>query len=120
MAKPAPSLNTLGKLIELNRGDQGIRAAAKEIGISPATLSRIENGKLPDLHNFQLICSWLRIDPNQILGFQQTSNQSEDTLNLTAAVHFKKKDAVSPQTAKSLGEMIMRAQAALAAMPDEY
>lgn len=36
-----------------------LRAAAKEIGISPATLSRIENGNKPDIDSFCQICDWL-------------------------------------------------------------
>ena len=35
-----------------------LRAAAKEIGISAATLSRIERGEKPDIDNFVKICIW--------------------------------------------------------------
>ena len=88
-------------------------AAAKEIGISSSTLSRVENGFLPDLSNFKLICRWLDIDPNQLLGFESTKETGDQTT--VASVHFKKKDTISPDTAKSLSEMIMRVQLALQA-----
>lgn len=39
----------------------GIREAAKEIGISPATLSRCENGKAPDVYTYFYCCRWLGI-----------------------------------------------------------
>ena len=39
----------------------GLRNAAKNIGVSPATLSRIENGRLPDLINCKKICNYLNI-----------------------------------------------------------
>ncbi|XOV85292.1 MAG: helix-turn-helix domain-containing protein [bacterium] len=107
-----PSLDTLGKLITEKRGEIGVRKAAAEIGISAATLSRVENGHLPDLSNFQLICKWLSVDPNSILGFSSVeSKESEDH----SVAHFKKKNTTSPETATALAQMILRAEQALKA-----
>jgi transcriptional regulator with XRE-family HTH domain len=117
MAKPKPSLETLGRLILEKRGTTGVRAAAKEIGISYATLSRVENGHLPDLQNFRLICQWLGIDPNQILGFAATKGSDADAIR--ASVHFRKEKTTSPQTATALGKMILHVQRALAAQDQE-
>ena len=113
MPKRTPSLDTLGALILDKRGEVGVRAAAKEIGISPATLSRVENGHLPDLENFRLICKWIEVDPNQILGFKSVA-KAEDAQAI-ASVHFKKKDTTSPETAEALAQLIIHAQRALAA-----
>ena len=49
------TLKSLGRKITDKRGANGIRAAAAEIGISPATLSRVERGNLPDLETFKKI-----------------------------------------------------------------
>jgi DNA-binding Xre family transcriptional regulator len=116
MAKPKPSLDTLGQLIVQKRGSVGVRAAAKEIGISSATLSRVENGHLPDLQNFRLICKWLGVDPNQILGFA-SSKDSGDAIR--ASVHFRKEKTTSPETATALAKMILHVQRALAAQDQE-
>jgi len=35
-----------------------VRGAAKKIGISAATLCRIENGAAPDIDSFVKICQW--------------------------------------------------------------
>lgn len=113
MPQRKPSLDALGRMIREKRGEMGVRAAAREIGISPATLSRVENGHLPDIHNFQLICRWLGIDPNHILGFSERAQKGTD--RLTASVHFKKKSEVDPKTAEALGAMIMHAQRAMLA-----
>ena len=43
------TLETLGLKVLEKREDRGVREVAKEIGISPATLSRVERGNLPDL-----------------------------------------------------------------------
>lgn len=111
MTKPKPSLDTLGELVVDKRGEQGVRAAAKEIGLSPATLSRVENGFLPDINNFRLICKWLEIDPNQILGFSSGSTGGSDQAK--ASVHFKKRATTSPETAKALAQMILHVQRAM-------
>ncbi len=62
------SIENLGRIIVEHRGTLGVRAAAKEIGISSATLSRVENGNVPDLATFAKICSWLGEDPNRFFG----------------------------------------------------
>ena len=90
--------------------NSGIRATAEKIGISPATLSRIENGHLPDLENFRKLCRWLEVDPASLLGFDT------DTLRPpVAAVHFRKKQTMPTETASALAEMILAAQRALIA-----
>jgi len=37
----------------------GIRGCAKEIGISPTTLSKVERGHTPDIKSLAKICDWL-------------------------------------------------------------
>ena len=54
-------LENLGLRVREKRGQQSIRAAAKEIGISHATLSRVERGYLPDLERYEKICKWLGV-----------------------------------------------------------
>jgi DNA-binding Xre family transcriptional regulator len=44
--------------------DFSLDEAAKQIGISKATLSRIENLKTPDIETFGKICKWLETEPN--------------------------------------------------------
>ena len=86
------------------RAGRGVREVAREIGISPATLSRVENGRVPDLETFQKICSWLKVDPGTFLGFRPTSTPAAE-----ARVHFRKEGALKPRTAKALAELIQLA-----------
>ena len=62
--------------IKEKRGDRGLREVANEIGISHATISRIENGKSPDIETFKKICEWLNVDPGEMLGVKE---QKENT-----------------------------------------
>ena len=39
--------------------------ASKQIGISKATLSRLEKSKLPDVETLGKVCTWLGTEPNK-------------------------------------------------------
>lgn len=103
------ALENMGEAVKLKRGSEGIRAAAAVIGISPATLSRIENGHLPDLETFRRLCAWLEADPAAILGFPSASIASGNSTE----VHFRKQPTQSRETLAALSEMIAAAQFAL-------
>ena len=101
----SPSLASLGRMVAEKRGRVGVRATAREIGLSPATLSRVENGRMPDLENFTKICHWLGLDPARVLGFDP------DALGRpVAAVHFRSQATLSLETASALRELIVEAQ----------
>jgi UDP-N-acetylglucosamine 1-carboxyvinyltransferase len=58
----------LAQLVKSKRGERSLRDIAQEIGeISPATLSRIENGKMLDVETFLRLCDWLQIAPQQFI-----------------------------------------------------
>ena len=103
-------IQELGQRIVQRRGLDGVRAAAKDIGISPATLSRIENGHIPDLDTFAKICAWLEVDPAQFLGLQAATQARP-----APTVHMRKKNTTSIATATALGGMIVAVQNAIIA-----
>jgi DNA-binding Xre family transcriptional regulator len=105
---PRPSLENLGIKIAEKRKGQGLRATAKEVGISSSTLSRVENGHLPDLETFKKICDWLEVNPGDVLGSKSTKNEINE-----AEVHFKVDKTLEPKTAEALAHMIMYAQKAM-------
>lgn len=50
----------LAGMIKEKRGNRGLREVSAEIGgISPATISRIEQGKIPDVDTFIRVCNWI-------------------------------------------------------------
>lgn len=100
-------IQQLAQRIQEHRAGKGVRAAAIEVGVSPATLSRIENGHVPDLETFGKICRWLDEDPAIYLGLKPTATGFS-----TARVHFKKGAAIKADSAKALSEMILLAQKA--------
>ena len=107
-------IEELAERVKQRRAGQGIRDAAKDVGVSSATLSRVENGKVPDLDTFGKICSWLGDDPAIYLGLAASAT----TLQPRVQVHFKKGAAIKKDSAVALSEMIMLAQQAL--MSEEF
>lgn len=106
------SILKLGKLLMERRGNEGIREFAKKLGISPATLSRIENGKLPDLETFSKICDKLQLDPAEILqvGKKGPTQATAPVMPISAHVHFRADPQQSPSAAQDLAKLILAAQ----------
>lgn len=90
------TLEQLGSHLKSQRGNRGLREIAAEIGISAATLSRVEAGKQPDLDSFRKICEWLGEDPGKFLGYKGKSDSaSSGNETQTMLAHFKADKAMS-------------------------
>lgn len=101
----------LSKLLTEKRGERGVREFAREIGISAATLSRIERGKLPDIETFGKLCAMLKLDPADLLEIEGVEAQPfANSPTAVAAVHFKADAHYSPQAAQDLAALILAAQ----------
>lgn len=103
------SLHQLGEKLRRERGERGVREVAKEIGVSAATLSRVERGKLPDLKTFGKICEWLEFDPAQVLGLKGQARNIVADEGVTATAHLRADQTTSPELARALAEMILAA-----------
>lgn len=91
-------LKDLADLVVRKRGSMGVRAAAREIAISPTTLSKVEKGHIPDQVTLGKICDWV----------------GEEVTNFTALgglqIAFKKDQTLQPETAISLANLIKKAE----------
>jgi transcriptional regulator with XRE-family HTH domain len=99
-------LEDLGRLIleKRNKLGLGIRGAAREVGISHATLARVEKGFLPDLENYEKIRQWL--------GNAEPDLRAKSRKLNAPQVHFRREKTATPETAAALARMILAAQAA--------
>ena len=106
----------LAALLRVKRGKRGLRSTAEEIGgVSASTLSRVEQGKLPDLETFLRLCQWLDVSPKRFMLDDDTARdvshrlQDEDeqpsTLEVVTA-HLRADRTLDPETAKALATMI--------------
>jgi len=107
------TLLRLGAMLRDRRGGSGIRQVAQEIGISPATLTRVEGGRLPDIATFQKICSWLKVNPAEILDIPIDNNPTS-TDALVAAVHLRADQTLPEGAASDLAQLIVVAHRELA------
>lgn len=76
---------TLALLVLQKRGGIGVRAAARVIGISPSSLTRIEKGRAADVETIRKVCVWLE-------------GPKPDVLQIV----FKNRTRVPPRTAEAL------------------
>src|SRR5437879_1027305 len=107
----------LGALLRERRGGRGIREVAQEIGISPATLTRVEGGRLPDLATFQKICTWLKINPAELLDIPLPAEEGAEAGEMStpvAAVHLRAERSLPPTAASDLAQLIVVAHRELA------
>lgn len=76
------TLENLGFHLKENRGNQTIREMAKKMDISHSTLSRIENGKMPDMQTLKKICKYLNFNVDQVMiGKQHVRYEKEIVIN---------------------------------------
>lgn len=110
------SLNSslLAEMIKSKRGNRGLRETAKEIGTSSPTLSRIENGNLPDIDTYIKICKWLDVPSDYFTANDQKKGApSSPAYKKQVIAHLRADKNLPPSTAEALIEMINLAYAKL-------
>jgi DNA-binding Xre family transcriptional regulator len=101
------TLLRLGAMLIERRGRRGIREVAKEIGISPATLTRVEGGRLPDIGTFQKICIWLKVNPADILDVPTADVPAKAPETPIVAFHPRADQTLTESAAADLAMLIM-------------
>ena len=101
-------IEKLAQLVKSKRGNRNLREVATEIKsevgeVSISTLSRIEQGKIPDLSTYMKICEWLEVSPNEF-----TSNKKKKDKSHKAEIffHLRADQSLSPEVSEALSKMI--------------
>lgn len=116
-------LESLGTMVRERRGKRTLREAAREIGIGPATLLRIESGRIPDVATFGKVCEWMEIDPAVFLGAPKVPGSVGEPGAAVISAHFRADQTPKPETIQALAQMLLftlRAQQSLAPLPNEH
>jgi len=98
-----PNIDTrkLSDMIKSKRGKRGVREVAIEIGdVSSSTLSRVEQGNLPDIDTYMRLCKWLEVSPEFFTDTAAKSNESE------IVAHLRADKALPKETSEALIKMI--------------
>ena len=84
-----------------------LRETAEAIGdVSISTLSRIDQGKIPDLSTFMKICQWLETSPEEFApGFEKRDAEKEDHRE-AILYHLRADSSLSEDVATALQKMI--------------
>ena len=63
MESPRLDVGSLIAALNAEREDRGLswRKLAQEAGVSPSSLTRMQQGKLPDVNTFTALTHWLRM-----------------------------------------------------------
>jgi transcriptional regulator with XRE-family HTH domain len=101
-----PSLASFGRDVNNHRGNKTLRVAAKDAGVSPATLMRVESGRVPDVATFGKLCKWMGKDPNTYLGFEGGGTGGRIQ---TISAHLKMNQTPQEETVKAIARMLYHA-----------
>jgi len=101
-------IDKLAQLVKSKRGSKNLREIALEIKnevgeVSISTLSRIEQGKLPDLSTYMKICEWLNVSPEE---FTLNLEKKEKTHKEEIFFHLRADQSLSPEVSETLTKMI--------------
>lgn len=102
----------LAAMVRSKRAGRGLRAVAQEIGeVSASTLSRIEQGSVPDVNTFLQLCKWLNVPTDTFTTTDETATAAESAAaGSDKIVAHLRADRVLPKaTAQALIEMIQLA-----------
>lgn len=103
----------LARLIRDRRDVRGVglRAAAREAGVSFNTFARVEKGHVPDIETFSRLANWLGRSPADFLG--QESVTSDSTPDVIEA-HLRGDPALSKEAAGRIAGIVREFYAQLA------
>ena len=101
-------MEKLANLVRNKRLTRGLRETAKEIGnISPSTISRVENGKTPDMDTFLALCDWLEVPPAELIK----NTEDEEALDTPEAItiQLRADKNLDPAIANALASLVKAA-----------
>jgi transcriptional regulator with XRE-family HTH domain len=93
-------------MLKSKRGSRGLRDVAQEIGnLSASTLSRIEQGKIPDIDTFIRICKWLSVSTEEFTLKKELNTEMKSNQEILLT-HLKADKTLSSKTILALSHMI--------------
>jgi transcriptional regulator with XRE-family HTH domain len=97
------SMDQLGAELRRQRAGRSLRDVEAEIGISAATLSRVERGSTPDLEVVRKLAAWLGVTV-QAAGEEKSEVKTDADLRRTIAVHLRANKRLPQSVAEAIIE----------------
>src|SRR5258708_7772294 len=116
MSSPSPvDYQRFSAMVKSKRAGLGLRAAAEEItGVSASTLSRIEQGNVPDLETFMRICAWLGVSADSFRSVPQDNGVVAPSVPEVIEANLRADRVLPKEAVDALTQMIRFAYKAAA------
>jgi lambda repressor-like predicted transcriptional regulator len=109
----SPRLDVYALIAALNaqREARGIswRKLAQEAGVSPSSLTRMQQGKLPDVNTFTALTHWLRIPAEKFLTATKLVGIRKPHPLAMASTLLRGNREMTPEALKALDELMQAA-----------
>jgi transcriptional regulator with XRE-family HTH domain len=107
-------VEALCEALDRKRRSQGLswRQVAGQAGVSASTLTRMTQGKRPDVDGFAALIDWLGVPPQSFMRGMRRRPVVEDPLTVIAET-LKASEKLSPKDARALTEIVRIAYDAL-------
>lgn len=92
---------------------------AKRAGVLPSTLSRLGNGKRPDIDSFAKLIQWLGIPAERFLKVPAKTKKKEPDPVAVVSSYLRASKSLSPKSADFLEDVFRAAFEKLKALEDE-
>jgi transcriptional regulator with XRE-family HTH domain len=114
MAKKVLQLEALVAALDSERQAKDIswRQLATDAGVSPSTLTRMQQGKSPDVNTFSALTTWLDIPAERFyteLGSEPGSEPVQNDPMAVVSTLLRGKKKMSPKAVKALTELVSAA-----------
>jgi transcriptional regulator with XRE-family HTH domain len=110
MAEAHVDVAALHAALDAARTSRGLswRELARELGLSPSTLSRLANLKSPDVHAFMAMCQWLNVPAEtfRIRSASSSPTATEPELMAELAPLLRARTDLNAEDVKYLQEII--------------
>lgn len=107
MAQNNLQLDALVAALDSERQARGLswRQLALEAGVSPSTLTRMQQGKSPDVNTFSALTTWVDIPAERFYSDQKMKNVHDDPMAVISTLLRGKKN-MSPKAIKAIQELV--------------
>jgi len=85
------------------------RKLAYSAGVSPSTLTRMQQGKLPDVNTFTSLTRWLKLPAEQFLMQARPGKRGDPHPLAVASTLLRGKREMSPKAIRALEELVQAA-----------
>lgn len=111
MSSPRLDVESLIAALNAEREGRGLswRKLAQEAGVSPSSLTRMQQGKLPDVNTFTALTHWLRMPAEQFMASGAKRESAEPNPMAVVSTLLRGKREMTPEALKALDELVQAA-----------